>query len=264
MNYRVDSILNIAREAGTILMKALNSGRSLMISKKPDGSPVTDADLESDQFLCSSLQMETGIPVLSEENPVSYEIRKGWDLFWLVDPLDGTKDFLAGNGEFAINIALIKDFRPVMGIIYVPLTGEMFYAEENRGAFLAFGYGGAPQRLPLIDRPNLVLLRSRFHDHPFVDDFAKLNGITKSEYAGAAVKFCRIALGKAAVYPRFEGSKEWDIASGDLIIRESGGQMIDLLTGENPLYNKPILKNNSFIAVSCGYDFLQFKLPVGL
>jgi 3'(2'), 5'-bisphosphate nucleotidase len=166
----------------------------------------------------------------------------------LVDPLDGTKDFIAKNGEFTINIALLKKCMPVLGIIYAPAINEIYYAEKEKAAFLI--KNGQNFKLPQQRCKEFIMARSRFHDVSEIDQFAIRNSIFKSNTIGSALKFGRLARGDINIYPRFTGSKEWDIAAGHIIIKEAGCKIVDLVTLAEPVYNKPDVKNNFFIAHS--------------
>jgi len=235
----------ILYKAGEILLdhytRHLSQGK-LNIDYKDDHSPITEADLASNQFICQQLCETFPYPVVSEENLVEYDVRKDYDCFWLLDPLDGTKEFIAGIDEFCICLALINKNRPVVGIIYAPALGELYTAEEGKG----FNYSGPKPKVE-IKNSGMCLLTSRFHNHPGVQKFVDDNQPCNVVSVGSGIKFGRLARGDANIYLRLEGSSEWDIAAGDIIVREAGYCIIDLKTMNPPLYNKESLRNNPFI-----------------
>jgi 3'(2'), 5'-bisphosphate nucleotidase len=254
-----DRLLRLVREAGTAILELYRDG-STAVEAKADGSPLTAADLSSHRILSAGLTRLSNLPVLSEEQPVDYAQREPWREFWLVDPLDGTKDFLAHNDEFTVNIALIRDTQPVIGIVYAPALDELYFADRDAGAFQV--RAGEWLRLPLARHwPERRMAISRFHDVPATAEFARVNGFDRSERIGSALKFGRLARGDVAVYPRFTGSMEWDIAAGHCLLEAAGCSIVDLITGVSPRYNKPDLLNNAFIAVAPSIDFSGLKLP---
>lgn len=254
----IEKIISIAQEAGRIVVGIHQSG-DLDISIKEDCSPVTRADNASDDFIRNALRDQFGIPVVTEETDVDYCLRKDWSEFFLVDPLDGTKDYIGQSDDFTVNIALIKNRRPVLGVVCVPMLNEIFFAEEGQGAFVDKGFQRL--QLPLASCSGIVLARSRFHDLENMEQFAHINKITQSLCTSSAVRFCRLAEGKANLYPGLNHSMEWDTAAGHIILNESGGRVIDLETLGEPIYNKPDIKNSPFIAYSSGIDFNQLVLP---
>lgn len=239
----------IAQEAGD---KVLACRSNIHVSIKEDYSPITEADMASHLYLCEALRTLHSVPVLSEEGVPPYEERKNWSEFWMIDPLDGTKEFIHGEDDFCINISLHRNNMPVVGLIYAPALRELYYAEEGNG----FQYEG-----PHRDKSNgQVVARSRFHHSEKTKAFMQQNGFSKEYAIGAALKFGRMALGEVDLYPRFEGSKEWDTAAGFLILKESGGHMIDLKTGQEPAYNKESIRNNFFIASRTPCELKDFNL----
>jgi 3'(2'), 5'-bisphosphate nucleotidase len=237
----------ISKHAGRLVLEWYQDS-SYHVLAKPDASPLTEADLASETYIVSALS-ETGIPVISEETGCAYAVRKDWDLFWLVDPLDGTKDFIHRNGEFTVNIALVEHGTPIIGVIHAPAIGLTFSAVKGNGAFCE--KDGRVQRLPCSGPPgHQVATVSRQHLSAPTREFLRMNGITETGQRGSALKFGIVASGKATVYPRFEGSMEWDIAAGHVIVTEAGCRIFDLVTGTAPVYNKPSLANNPFIV--CG------------
>ena len=239
----LQQVVKIAQKAGEIILKYYNNLSGVCVQYKEDHSPLTKADLESNRYITEALKKNFGFPVISEESVPEYTIRKNFQTFWLVDPLDGTKDFLAKTGQFTVNIALIKSGVPTLGVIYVPGMDLMYCAQKGSGAFL--------NSKPIFNRSThrqLIATDSVFHSSFETQEFLKTNGITQILKFGSALKFGKLAEGIVDIYPRFEGSKEWDIAAGHVILKEAGCSIIDLDTKQEPSYNKPSMENNFFIA----------------
>jgi 3'(2'), 5'-bisphosphate nucleotidase len=248
----LERAIEIAREAGRLIMQVRESA-DLSLSMKIDESPVTRADLIANKFICEALVSLSGLPVISEEeNTVAFDNRKDWPQFWLVDPLDGTKEFMTGENDFTVNIALIRDSIPVLGVIYAPALDDLYFASQGAGAFVV--RKGQQTKLPSIRLQDTVVGRSRYHDSQKLTDFLNAKGISKTAIVGGALKFGRLAEGVINLYPRFVGSKEWDIGAGHAILREARCNIIDLTTGKAPQYNKPVLRNNHFVAYAEGID----------
>ncbi|MFH1368227.1 MAG: 3'(2'),5'-bisphosphate nucleotidase CysQ [Elusimicrobiota bacterium] len=243
----LNKLVSIARNAGKLILEVYDSD-DFQVSFKKDLSPLTRADKLSNEFIIEELKREFKIPCISEESPVPYETRREWKEYFLIDPLDGSKDFIAKNGEFSINIALITDNNPKAGVIYAPFLDELFFAESGGGAFI--NKDGKTLRMPQFEPPDHILVKSRFHDTDQIDEFIKLNSITEVRQIGSSLKFGRLSLGTVNIYPRYNGSKEWDIAAGHIILKEAGGNILDLTTMIEPVYNKPSFENNYFIAFS--------------
>ena len=239
----LQQVSKIAKAAGGIVLKHYNNLSGIAVEYKEDHSPLTTADLQSNQYITEALKKHFNFPVISEESVPDYETRKTFKSFWLVDPLDGTKDFLAQTGQFTINIALIEKGIPTLGVIYVPAMDLLYYAQKDFGAFL--------NDKPICNtsnRESYVATDSIFHSSKETQDFLKKHGITQVLKFGSALKFGKLAEGIVDIYPRFEGSKEWDIAAGHIILNEAGCSITDLVTKQEPSYNKPSMKNNFFIA----------------
>jgi 3'(2'), 5'-bisphosphate nucleotidase len=253
----IKSILSLAQRAGDEIL-AIYQDESLAHKHevKGDGSPLTLADTASHDCIVAGLrELTPDIPVLSEENAqaISYAQRKQWNRFWLVDPLDGTKEFLKRNGEFTVNIALIEDNRPVMGVIYVPCTAVSYYALSQGGAFKV--EGGQRRSLPLsTDRPNdhLVVVVSGSHLNQATADYLQTLEASSAKLmsklsVGSSLKFCLVAEGLADIYPRLAPTMEWDTAAADIIVHEAGGRVVREHSQEPLLYNKENLLNPGFI-----------------
>jgi 3'(2'), 5'-bisphosphate nucleotidase len=220
---------------------------------KSDNSPLTRADKHAHTAIVSVLN-QTGIPVLSEEGKsIPYEIRRQWEYLWLVDPLDGTKEFLKRNGEFTVNIALIRNQKPVLGVVAVPVTGEVFFASEGNGAFVKREGRTSPlrNRQPLdLNQPGLRVVASRSHlDEETKAFIASLNNPVLIS-SGSSLKFMLLAEGKADVYPRFAPTMEWDTAAAHAIVKEVGISVVQKNSKVELGYNKPDLLNPHFI---CGH-----------
>jgi len=253
-----DRLIALAREAGAIILELYRRGSAY--ETKADGSPLTAADLRSHQILSTGLMHDWNLPVLSEEQSIDYATRSQWREFWLIDPLDGTKDFLAHNGEFTINIALIRDAQPVIGIVYAPALEELYIADREGGAFQVCD--DEWQRLPRAGGwGEHRMAISRFHDVPATAEFARINGFERIERIGSALKFARLARGDVSIYPRFTGSSEWDIAAGHCLLEAAGCRIVEVKTGVAPRYNKPDLGNGAFIALAPTIDYADLKLP---
>ncbi|WP_343634641.1 3'(2'),5'-bisphosphate nucleotidase CysQ [Fluviicola sp.] len=226
-------------------------------SLKNDGSPVTKADLLSNAIIKSALE-QTGIPVIMEEIINSpYEIRKNWETVWVVDPLDGTKEFIKKNGEFAICVALVHQNQPVLGFITAPAKEEILFGGKEFGtSFLSFDQVEQQEHWKTIHPKTetntpLRISGSRSHhsgnDLKFNESMRQIFGEVEFTKMGSALKFFDLALGKADVYPRFAPTMEWDIAAGQAIIEALGGSVVHAETDQPLRYNKENLYNPYFI-----------------
>jgi 3'(2'), 5'-bisphosphate nucleotidase len=247
----VDQICELAVEAGQAIVQIYES--TFEVEYKEDHSPLTEADLASHKIIARGLHdLDPEIPVLSEEGKqISFEERTEWKSFWLVDPLDGTKEFIKRNGEFTVNIALIQGHRPVLGVIYVPAQDLLYYATQERGTWKREGQA-RPVSIRVREASNgegLVVVQSRSHGSEKLQQYLEKMNVKESMARGSALKFCSVAEGLADIYPRFGPTWEWDTAAGDCIVNAAGGQVVDL--NRRPLqYNKPVIKHDHFIAVS--------------
>lgn len=237
----LNEIIKISIEAGNKIMSFYDS--SIEVSDKHDNSPVTAADIAANDFIIEAISKISDIPIISEETFDFGKQRQQHEIFWLVDPLDGTKDFIAHNDQFTVNIALIKNSKPTMGVVFTPALGDIYYASTNNGSFkngkLIFNNRNSS---------DIIGLDSCFHSTSETMDFFKKHNITNIKKYGSSIKLCKIAEGEADIYPRFNGTKEWDTAAGHIILNESGGEIIDLVTNNEMIYNKHSIKNNFFIA----------------
>jgi 3'(2'), 5'-bisphosphate nucleotidase len=233
------------------------------VEYKEDKSPLTLADRNAHIAICDVLKV-TGLPALSEEGKsIPYEVREKWDRFWMVDPLDGTKEFIKRNDEFTVNIALISHQQAVMGVILVPVSGLLYFASRQAGAFKITLKGikdlsleslmKNAKKMPLPGSSHKVtVVGSRSHLSPETGDYIRNLQKTHKDLdfvsIGSSLKLCLIAEGKAQIYPRFGPTMEWDTAAGQAIVEIAGGKVIQAETGEKVLYNKPDLLNPWFVA----------------
>jgi len=230
---------------------------------KDDKSPLTEADRRAHKAICHVLEA-TGLPILSEEGKnIPFDTRKKWDTFWLVDPLDGTKEFVKRNDEFTVNIALVSAGVPIMGVILVPVSGMLYFASHATGAFRIIMEVNASadlqtlvamaESLPAQKKlGTYTVVGSRSHMSPdtvdFIDKLRETENDLEFISIGSSLKICLVAEGKADIYPRFGPTMEWDTAAGHAILDISGGTMTLAESGEPMRYNKPDLLNPYFIA----------------
>jgi len=259
-HFSPENIIQIAESAGRIILEHYLLGNRDYIVKN-DRSPLTVADLRSDAYIRENVSQFSEYRIISEEMAPSYHERMDWETFWLIDPLDGTKEFLSGNGDFTVNIALIHRKAPVFGLIYCPVSMECYYAAKGMGAFQL--KDGVLFRLSTKDTNGAkVVVSSRSHVTTADESFMQQNVIVSSVSAGSSLKFCLVACGNATIYPRFGPTSEWDIASGHIIVTESGGSITDLITMKEPEYNKQSFLNNPFLVLQKGFAVEDFALPV--
>jgi len=244
----VDYLCGTAREAGRAIMEVYSS--EFAVEYKSDNSPLTLADKRSSALIeAALLKMYPDIPVISEEGePVPYETRRGWRRFWLVDPLDGTKEFVKRGGDFTVNIALVDDGRPVIGVIYAPVPDLIYYALKGWGAWKEdhdFPQGMIhTKKKP--EGEGFTVVHSRSHPSKKLEDFLATVPVKTRLLAGSSLKFCMVAEGTADFYPRLGPTSEWDTAAGQCIVEEAGGSVLDL-NGAPLGYNKPDLLNEGFM-----------------
>lgn len=242
------SVVAIAEAAGRVVLRHYGAGE-IDTRLKADRSPLTAADVASHDFIVSRLEAITPWPVLSEESAeIPYDSRRSWSRFWLVDPLDGTKEFMKRNGEFTVNIALIEAGSPILGVVHAPARSLTYFAARSHGAFIRKG-AAQPLRLPRIEsgEAGLTVVVSRSHAGAQTADFLSTLGAHQALSIGSSLKFCVLAEGRAHLYPRFGPTMEWDTAAGHCVLEEAGGSVRDL--EDRPLrYNKRDLRNPFFIA----------------
>jgi len=250
----IEEINRIAREAGEAVLDVY--GTEFAVDVKDDKSPLTEADRRSNAVIVHELErLYPEIPIISEETrTVDYSERKGWEYFWLVDPLDGTKEFIKRNGEFTVNIALVRGQTPVLGVVYQPVGDHLYYASERRGAWKSSG-GGAPRRLPggehYTTKAAVTVVASRSHltdeVRTFISDLEAQGKTVEFISAGSSLKLCLVAEGAADVYPRLGPTMEWDTGAAHAVALEAGRRVVEHGTERPLLYNKENLLNPYFI-----------------
>jgi 3'(2'), 5'-bisphosphate nucleotidase len=249
-----EEVNRIARQAGEAVLEVY--GSEFLVDVKEDKSPLTEADRRSNDVIVSALSsLYPEIPIISEETrTVAYEERKDWEYFWLVDPLDGTKEFIKRNGEFTVNIALVRGQTPVAGVVFQPVGDRLYYAVEGKGAWKSIE-GGEPEKLTggthYKEKSEVVVVASRSHLTDDVRDFvSNLEAEGKKVdflSAGSSLKLCLVAEGSADVYPRLGPTMEWDTGAAHAIALEAGRRVVEHGTGNPLLYNKENLLNPFFI-----------------
>jgi len=255
----IQDIVKIAKDAGKAIMKIYN--QNFDVEYKKDSSPLTIADKKANEIIVTALNqlsvnsfLQQNIPILSEEGrSIPYEERKNWEYFWLIDPLDGTKEFVKKNGEFTINIALIYKGAPVHGVVYSPVLNVCYWAKKGEGAFKN------GKKLPLKaknQRDVYKIVASRSHMSNETKDFIEAIDTDKEKVIisiGSSLKICLVAEGEANIYPRLGPTMEWDTAAAHAIVNESGGlfnKYIDKDVYQKHLYNKENLLNDWFVVKS--------------
>jgi len=242
------AVCELAREAGRATMAYYDGAEAAGVREKADHSPVTLADEAAHAILLAGLRrLDPATPVVSEEAEAApFETRRGWRRFWLVDPLDGTKEFIKRRAEFTVNVALIEHGEPVFGVVLAPALDQLYWAVKGGGAWRE-DRGGPAERVyssaPAPGTP-LTIVESLSHPSPELEEYLRTIPVARRVKAGSSLKFCWVADGRADVYPRLGPTMEWDVAAGDCVFRQSGR------SGERPsplTYNKPDLRNPSFV-----------------
>lgn len=263
--YLLAEVFNAAVKAGAAIMEIYARRDEYGVSYKSDHTPITEADCAAHKVIRESLG-PTRIPILSEEGrEMGYEERRNWEMFWLVDPLDGTLEFIKGNNEFTVNIALMENNRAIASVVYVPYFEKIYLAERGRGAWVKRGVKPSlssamsfeqiesdMQPLPLVGESNrpLRVAVSRSHQTPetacHVEAMRAIYPDLELIEQGSSYKFCLLAEGSVDYYPRTTHTYEWDTAAGELILHEAGGRTCSLPEGEELKYNKENLQNPWF------------------
>lgn len=242
-------IVALAEDAGKAIMKTY-SREDFGTTAKEDNSPLTHADMASHDLILADLRTLTpDLPVLSEESKgVSHAERRSWHTFWLIDPLDGTKEFIKRNGEFTVNIALIKGGHPVLGVVHAPVLRVAYFAAHGIGAFKRSSEG-QEVRIAVSDyrQTPLKLVASRSHGGEALAKFLEKLGPVQCISMGSSLKICLVADGSAHLYPRLGPTMEWDTAAAHCVLEQAGGTVTDL-QGHTLFYNKPDLLNPYFMA----------------
>jgi len=251
--------IQAALKAGAEILKLYDT--NFAVEHKDDNSPLTLADKNANEVINGFLK-PTQIPIISEENKqLDYSERKGWDRCWIVDPLDGTKEFIKRNGEFTVNIALVENGNPVLGVIYVPVSKELYFTTSDGNTSKKITVSSEedpvdelfrnakeirPRETPSVVR--IVGSRSHLNEDTknFIAEIEKQNQVAIVS-KGSSLKFCLVAEGLADIYPRYAPTMEWDTAAGHAICKAVGVSVIDQSTGKPMIYNKPNLLNNYFV-----------------
>ena len=266
MDSPVERLLPLAIEA------SLQAGEAILrvyrtdfeVERKADHSPLTQADQDAHKIIQSTLLKASSLPLLSEEGrAIPYSERKSWERFWMVDPMDGTKEFVHKNGEFTVNIALIQDQKPVLGVVYVPVQEKLYFAAKGWGCGLMekITFSNYDPKTILSQAKKLSIpsgfsnppraVASRSHlsteTKEYIDQLGKGKEV-EMVCAGSSLKFCLVAEGKADVYPRFAPTMEWDTAAGQAVVEQAGGVVLSKESGKPVVYNKENLLNPWFIA----------------
>ena len=266
-NYTIDieDISNIAIAAGKAIMNIYETFDN-KIEYKKDNSPLTQADKIANEIICMELKRLTpNIPILTEESEQApFAVRKNWERYWCIDPLDGTKEFINKNGEFTVNIAYLENNVPILGVVFAPCLNELYFAQKDKGAFWCDVLTNETIKLPISkqDKNTTTIVASRSHlneqTSQIIDRFSQNHRNIQLTSIGSSLKFCLIAKGEADFYPRIAPTMEWDTAASDAILRECGKQIYvyhdsfcfaNLKKEKTITYNKQSLLNPSFLVL---------------
>lgn len=252
-----DRVREIARQAGDAILQIYEDAeKSAQVDYKADDSPLTLADRRSHDVIVAALQQHfPSIPLLSEEGAeIPYSERRQWKTFWLIDPLDGTKEFINRNGEFTVNIALVRDRTPVFGVVHAPALNRMFVGDVETGASVTEA-DGSTKNLQISNRQShRIAVRSRSHAADAEESVLQRYGVVDSMSVGSSLKFCMVAEGKADVYYRHGPTMEWDVAAGQAVVQAAGGKVYAGTGPEAFLLNKENLLNGSFLCLGCEFQ----------
>lgn len=261
----LDAVIQIAMDAGAAIMEVYET--DFDVENKSDNSPLTQADLAAHDLIINALkQLAPEIPILSEESEaIDAGVRNSWQLYWLIDPLDGTREFVKRNGEFTVNIALIDKHSPIMGVVYAPATDLLYFAAAGYGAFRQIkNHAAYPIHTRAFSIERLIVAGSRSHSDHQVQRF--LNNIHTATGAvpelismGSSLKICLVAQGSADVYPRLGPTSEWDTAAAHCILKEAGGDIVDE-AGQELRYNtkQSLLNPHFFATVQKQFNWSEF------
>ena len=244
----IETVIEVSRQAGNLIMRYFVEGTSTKI--KADGSPVTAADLGAENIIIPVLRdLTPSIPIVAEESAATRALSiTDENTFWLVDPLDGTKEFINRRKDFTVNIGLIRGGRPVLGVVLTPYDGLLWAGSETKGAFMENAEG--VREVISTRKPNeekLTVVASRSHRSPELEDYIARLNVAKAISRGSSLKFCLLASGRADIYPRLGPTMEWDTAAGHAVLLAAGGRLTNF-NGTPFEYGKPNFKNDWFIA----------------
>lgn len=254
MNHEIQmaKIVSITKLAGKAILNIYHDAEfSQVVNFKSDNSPLTLADRAAHDVIVDQLDKTyPDIPIISEEGAeIPYEKRKKYQIYWLVDPLDGTKEFIKRNGEFTVNIALIENGVPVLGVVHVPVVDVTYYGSGESGAFMSEGTA-EPRQIKINHKDaNRIAVRSKSHPSPEEEIVLDQYQVVESISRGSSLKFCMVAEGKADIYYRHGPTMEWDTAAGQAVVEAAGGKVLSGTGPEPFVYNKPSLLNSSFLCL---------------
>lgn len=245
--HMLEELITLVRAAGRVVMDVYAT--DFNVRGKDDASPVTEADERAEAVILAGLaRLTPDVPVVAEEAVAAGRIPAIGRRFWLVDPLDGTKEFIKRNGEFTVNVALVEDGKPVLGVVQAPAIGELYAGAEGLGALIETAEGRRPIMCRTVPEVGLTVLASRSHgDAAALDTFLAGRKVASIAGAGSSLKLCRIAAGAADLYPRLGRTMEWDIAAGHAVLAAAGGA-VETLDGAPLRYGKPGFDNPHFVA----------------
>lgn len=241
------ALLELARQAGDAILNIYESGNA-DLREKTDHSPLTAADLAAHRCLVEALPAIVDCPVVSEEDEASHGDRTPQGSFWLIDPLDGTREFVARNGEFTVNVALVDEGCSILGVVHLPVLGETYWGGPGLGAWCLRGGAASPIHVAAEPGGSCRVVASKSHLNEATTAFINKLGPVQLVQAGSSLKFCRLAEGAADIYPRLAPTCEWDTAAAQAVLEGAGGVVLDL-DGRPLRYGKPAVLNPSFIAL---------------
>ncbi len=256
----VPKIQAIAVQASAAILQIYETDFS--VENKDDNSPLTAADMAAHKIICAGLQaLAPNIPVLSEESAkISFAERQGWEQYWLIDPLDGTREFIKRNGEFSVNIAFIHKHQSILGVIHIPVSGVCYSGVRNHGAFIE--EQNKPPRAIAVKKTmahDLTVVASRSHGHPQQIAFLERLHQPTTFSIGSSLKLCLVAEGKADIYPRFGPTSEWDTAAAQAIVEAAGGMVVDMNFKRLEYNTKDSLLNPEFLVIADpDFDWQQY------
>lgn len=261
----IEPVVDLAIAAGQAILVVYDT--DFDVEAKDDDSPLTKADMASHRRILAGLtELTPDVPVISEESGLpDFDERQKWERYWLIDPLDGTREFVKRNGEFTVNIALIENHRPVLGIVHVPVMQKTYIGCAGRGAELRDADGGrTPIRVAIESSNPVRVVGSRSHRGSSLDGFLELLGDFEMVPMGSSLKFCLVAEGVADVYPRLGPTSEWDTAAAQAVVEQAGGSVVTL-DGEPLAYNTKddILNPYFLVAGPQDIDWLGLASPAG-
>ncbi len=249
----IEQLLPIAKDAGAAILKIYNNpDQSKVVDYKADDSPLTLADQAANEVIVAALRKNfPEVHIISEEGKdIPYPVRKDWETFFLVDPLDGTKEFIKRNGQFTVNIALIENGKPTMGVVYTPVTDTMYFGDIHKGAFKQVGEEAVQPLQVNHKSTERVAVRSASHASPEEETVLKKYDVQDEMSVGSSLKFCMVAEGKADLYYRHGPTMEWDTAAGQAVALAAGAKMYVGNTEEKEFtYNKESLLNSGFLVL---------------